>query len=183
MSKTLQLYRKPDTEKNAGAIAQIKNPGDCVIVVRGVPRTIIMSCPDGCGETLTVNLDGRAGKAWRKYERNGKLSIYPSIWRDTGCRAHFIIWKDRILWCEPTELANVKVDEALIKTVFNTLPTDKFIHFELVADSLNEIPWDVIWACDELVHRGQAQVHNRHTFKRNGTYTPPKSTGRIDVIA
>jgi hypothetical protein len=93
-----------------------------VTVTRGAPRSIVILCPDGCGEVLTVNLDRRSGPAWRFFERRGTLTIYPSIWRDSGCRAHFIIWNSEILWCdggeaEPAQCSNPEllaaVEEAL----------------------------------------------------------------------
>lgn len=184
MSKAHRILSRGTTEKYAEAIAQLHAPGDCVLVVRGVPRTVVMVCPDGCGETLTVNLDPRTGKAWRKYEQNGKLTIYPSVWRDTGCRAHFIIWNDRILWCDTSDSASVTIDEALIETVFNSLPTGNPSHFEMLAEHLNAIPWDVLWACKELMRRGCAQVENQNTFRRLGNkYIPPTISGRLNILA
>jgi len=26
-----------------------------------------------------------------------QLTLFPSVWRDTGCQSHFNIWRDRIL--------------------------------------------------------------------------------------
>ena len=110
MTKCVYIL-KGIVNKYAGAIAQLNKPGDCTIVIRGVPRTVVMMCPDGCGETIAVNLDGRVGKAWRKYEHNEKLTIYPSVWRDTGCRAHFIVWNDQILWCDVDDAVHIAIDE------------------------------------------------------------------------
>ncbi len=47
------------------AEAILDAPGDASLVFRARPRSIVMACPDGCGETLVVNLDSRADKAWR----------------------------------------------------------------------------------------------------------------------
>ena len=149
MNKAHYIQMKGVIDKYAGAIAQLHNPGDCAIVVRGIPRTVVMMCPDGCGETIVVNLDHRAGKAWRKYEQNKKLTIYPSVWRDTGCRSHFIIWNDRILWCDADNSANIAIDEKFLETVFNNLPSINFVHYESIAETLEAIPWDVLWACKE----------------------------------
>jgi hypothetical protein len=71
-------------ERYSEAVTKLHSPGDYVLVVRGLPRTIVMVCPDGCGENITINLDRRTGKAWRKFEAGGKLTIYPSVWRDTA---------------------------------------------------------------------------------------------------
>ncbi len=65
-----------------------------------------MACPDGCGDTLVINLDDRAGKAWLLDERRGKLSLYPSVWREDGCRSHFILWSDYLIWIGRFEARN-----------------------------------------------------------------------------
>jgi len=184
MSKARSIHFKGLVDKYAGAIAQLNSPGDCTIVVRGAPRTVVMMCPDGCGETIAVNLDHRVGKAWRKYEHNKKLTIYPSVWRDTGCRAHFIVWNDLIIWCDSEGARHPIIDVSFTETVFNNLSNSNFVHFESIAESLQAIPWDVLWACNELVRRGIAQVVNRNTFKKIGIDFPQSPiNGRIDIRA
>ncbi|MGO8754721.1 MAG: DUF6527 family protein [Gallionellaceae bacterium] len=168
MNKAHHIHFKGVADKYAGAITQLHSPGDCAIVLRGIPRTVVMMCPDDCGETIAVNLDHRVGKAWRKYEHNEKLTIYPSVWRDTGCRAHFIVWNDRILWCNTEDTVRITIDERFIETVFNNLSISNYVHFESIAESLQAIPWDVLWACNKLVRRGLAQVDNKCTFRKIG---------------
>ena len=73
-----------DAEYRDQAEANLGQPGDASLILRGRPRAIVMACPDGCGETLVVNLDGRAGKAWR-FDMRGGLTLYPSVWREGGC--------------------------------------------------------------------------------------------------
>ena len=182
MNKAHHIDFKGTTEKIASAIAQLHTPGDCSMVIRGVPRTLVMMCPDGCGETIAVNLDRRIGKAWRKYERNKKLTIYPSVWRDTGCRAHFIVWNDKILWCDADDAVHIDLDERFVETIFNNLSSSNFVHFETIADSLQAIPWDALWACNELVKRGIAQVVNRTMFRKTGvSFSLSPINGRIDI--
>lgn len=184
MSKSNRIYFKGTVEKFASAIAHLRNPGDCTIVQRGAPRTIVMMCPDGCGETIAVNLDPRVGKAWRKYHRNEKLTIYPSVWRDTGCKAHFIIWNDQVIWCNAHDSAQVNIDEKFVETVYGKLSSETFLHFESIAENLEAIPWDVLWACNILVRRGNAEVVNQSTFKKTGKNFPQKQvTRRIDFRA
>ena len=184
MNKAHCIHFKGIVDKYAGAIAPLRTPGDCTIVIRGVPRTVVMMCPDGCGETIAVNLDRRVGKAWRKYEHNKKLTIYPSVWRDTGCRAHFIVWNDQILWCDVDNAAHIAIDERFIETVFNNLSGSNFVHFESIAESIQSIPWDVLWACNELVRREIAQVVNRNTFRKIGINFPQSPiNGRINIRA
>lgn len=184
MSKAYSIRSKGTTEKYAEAIAKLHIPGDYVVVVRGTPRSIVMVCPDGCGENVTVNLDRRVGKAWRKYERNGKLTIYPSVWRDTGCRAHFIVWNDHILWGGTRDASVRVVEEPLIAEVYKNLPSDRFANYETIAESLQAIPWEALWACRELVRRGHATEGEKDAFRRlmnKGNLSG--SRGRVDILA
>lgn len=184
MNKTHHINFKGTIDKFGGAVALISTPGDCAIVSRGVPRTLVMMCPDGCGETIAVNLDRRIGKAWRKYEQSNKLTIYPSVWRDTGCRAHFIVWNDRILWCDVEDGLRIALDENFVRAVFNSLSDSEFVHFETIAELLLSIPWDVLWACNELVRRRIAQAANRTTFKKIVASFPISPiNGGIDIRA
>lgn len=125
-----------------------KEPGDTVLVRRGVPRSIVMRCPDGCGDLLTVNLDPRAGPAWRLYVERDEVTLFPSVWRETGCRAHFILWDDAIYWTN--ERWPSRHDRALIVRVSARL-TSIPQSYETIAASLDEIPWSVLTAARSLV--------------------------------
>lgn len=171
------------TERFSDAVSRLQNTGDYVTVVRGVPRSLVMRCPDGCGETITVNLDKRTGPAWRTYERSGGLTIYPSIWRESGCRAHFIVWRNKILWCGPGERQNRPPSaNVLIEKVYRTLPAAAFAHYENVAEDLAEIPWDVYWTCKDLVTQGRAEEGKQGMFRQLPNNTTPK-TGGFSAIA
>ena len=97
MTKNKTLFIRARVTSRANASAYLKQPGDAVIVDRQGPRWLVLSCPCGCGAEVPVNLDRRAGPAWRIYESPKGTSIYPSVWRDTDCKSHFIIWRDDIL--------------------------------------------------------------------------------------
>lgn len=165
------------------AMAKLRKPGDYVAVVRGVPRAIVMSCPDGCGETLTVNLDRRVGPAWRKYDRDGQLTVYPSVWRESGCRAHFIIWKDQILWCGSSEYSVAEADDRLLARVFARLSSSSYVHYEVIADALDVNPWEVYWACKDLVRAGRAERGKEGTFRAKASKGPPSPKGGLDFFA
>ncbi|MBI5450166.1 MAG: hypothetical protein HY940_02300 [Gammaproteobacteria bacterium] len=76
------------------------------------------------------------------------------------------------------------IDESLIETVFNSLPTDSPIHFEMIAKLLHAIPWEVLWAGNELVRRGRAVVVNKNNFKRSSNRDiPPAAGGCINLLA
>jgi len=153
-------------ERHGEALALLKKPGDMVLVVRGVPRMLVFACPDGCGDVLPVNLDSRADKAWRLYQREGTNTLFPSVWRDEGCGAHFILWDDIIYWNgfddEPTLPAELK------KAVLSGLKEDEFLPFFEIAQALDEIPWAVHVVCHDLVRENIAVEgvgRERGTFK------------------
>lgn len=135
------------------ADALLERPGDVVLVFRGVSRSVIMRCPDGCGEIITVNLDPRTAKAWHFYKKRNQISIFPSVWRDTGCQSHFIVWNHVIVWCDLSRAGGeVVVEEiaTLQQRVFE-LFNSGWQHYTEIAQILDEVPWDVEWICRRLV--------------------------------
>jgi len=143
-------------ERYGEAVALLAKPGDCALVVRGgVQRQFVMKCPDGCGESLSVNLDARSGKAWRLYERRGRWSLFPSIDRPTGCQSHFVLWHSRVLWCDFDDYRDTvdatPVGADRILPLLAGGPAN-YVH---LADQLDEIPWDILTACRSLVRVGQ----------------------------
>ena len=69
------------------------------VVERGHPRSVLFQCPCGCGDVVVINVDRAAGPAWRLRLSDGSLSLMPSVWRTTGCKSHFILWKNQVWWC------------------------------------------------------------------------------------
>jgi uncharacterized protein DUF6527 len=133
-----------------------------------------MACPDGCGSVLTVNLDPRAGKAWRLYARD-RMSLYPSVWRDGGCGAHFVLWKDRILWCDGKDDGDPpRYEPVHQETVFAAL-SDIPKSAKEIADELDEIPWEVDRSLKHLVRSGRADaVGNEPAQFRKAEVRPEK---------
>jgi hypothetical protein len=138
--------------------AVLEKAGDAAVVVRGRDRSIVLACPDGCGDLLTVNLDPQAGPAWRIYRRDRGLSVFPSVWRESDCRSHFIIWQSNILWCDLHEAGNraPAKHEGLGDAVSNVLDFEFRSPVE-IAEVLGEVPWDVARACRELADAGKAE--------------------------
>lgn len=165
---------------HASAVSLLQNAGDVAIDVRGDVRSIVMQCPDGCGDVITVNLDRRAGKAWRLDDRSGALTLYPSVWRGQGCRAHFILWRNSIIWCDWNEGPAWR-DDGLVSRVKDELQkrADAFTHYEILAEALEENPWETLWACQVLQNRGHAEVRDRSSFRRAGGQTAPSFRGRF----
>jgi len=59
-----------------------------------------MLCPCGCGDKIHLNLLEDDSPCWSlRQERDGAVSLRPSVWRTKGCRSHFFIHNSRIDWC------------------------------------------------------------------------------------
>ena len=153
------------------AEALLGKVGDAATVMRGVLRSVVMQCPDGCGEILVINLDPRAGKAWRIDMRHNKMTIVPSVWREGGCEAHFIVWRDNIIWCDRHWRHNVEppYDPALEKHVLGALETNRDRTIWDISNALDEIYWDVLRAVQNLVEQGLAEMpkgRDRHVVRK-----------------
>jgi hypothetical protein len=173
--KNLILSLKSVVESRAGVADQLKVPGDAVLIQRGQPRWLFLKCPCGCGDEIPVNLDLRAGKAWRFY-RGAKagVTLFPSIWRDTGCESHFIIWRDQILLFgrldDNFSSSPVHPDQrSIARRVLEGWPSQGWASYADVAEGLDEIPWDVLDACRNLARAGslvEGYGQHRGMFRR-----------------
>ena len=164
MTKTRQLKYRGEFEHHAEATAALGAVGEFAFVVRGVPRSIVMKCPDGCGDVISVNLDARSGKAWRADVRSNALSLYPSVWRSEGCKAHFIVWKNAVLWFdEPWE--RLFSDESIPEQIKKLLDERRgqFVHYETLAQLATVHPWEALWAC-RLLERRHEVVSKKDGF-------------------
>ncbi len=146
----------------------VTQPGDAALVVRGRPRSVVMGCPCGCGDQLTINLDSLSGPAWRFAERNGEVTLYPSVWRESGCKSHFVVWQNQIYLFGQNDFLRRRHPE-LEDRVYKQLADGQAHHFADIADALDELPWSVLVACENLVSDGKArelEKPNRGTFIR-----------------
>ena len=140
----------------AEAASLLKEPGDCAVVERaGIRRQILVFCPDGCGETLSINLDPASGPAWRLYQRRGRWSLFPSIDRPTGCKSHFILWSGGILWCEPDSHGEEpEVVDGLVRQIREAMRPGQTIGFVAISQKLDDVPWDILRCCRQMVRDG-----------------------------
>ena len=150
-----RLTFKAQVEQRHEANPLLKISGDAALVHRGVLRSLVMACPDGCGELLTINLDARAGKAWRAYGSHEELSVFPSVWRETGCKSHFILWRSKIYWCDWGDELDTPIDD-VVDRVRGHLSNELALYID-IADALQLVPWAVLSACHRLVREGAAQ--------------------------
>ncbi|WP_228480154.1 DUF6527 family protein [Pseudomonas aeruginosa] len=67
------------------------------------PKKNLTHCPgwvDHYRDVLEVALIKGARQRWSlSVDGKGRPTLYPSIWRTTGCRSHFWVRKGRIHWC------------------------------------------------------------------------------------
>lgn len=71
-----------------------------VVRANGKDRWAMLRCPCGCGEVLTLSLQDVHQPHWRLTQSNfGHPSLYPSVWRQTGCFSHFWIKDGQVQWC------------------------------------------------------------------------------------
>lgn len=173
MPKVDKIAFRGTTETRDAASALLRNTGDLALVIRDCPRMLVLRCPCGCGDELLINLDRRAGKAWRYYRSKEGLTLYPSYWRDSHCGSHFVLWNDNIYWCYSrgdTEEDEIwRMDSPLDSAVLDALPFAKFVEYTEVAETLNEIPWAVLRSCRRLVdkkHAQEAPLPNHGRFRR-----------------
>jgi hypothetical protein len=153
LKRANQLKLVGEVERHFEATSLLKEPGMAVLVRRGVLRSLVIACPDNCGEVLTVNLDARTGPAWRLTNDKRGTSLYPSVWRETGCRSHFIVWRNRIYWCDWRDDVMDAEDSELEERVLAALPVSLTFYVR-IADEMGEEPWAVLVALSRLARRG-----------------------------
>jgi hypothetical protein len=156
----VSVVRNVGTFSDLGsALSALVDVGDVALVVRGHPRWLVLRCPDGCGEDIPINLDRRAGNAWWLHERDG-ITIYPSIWRETGCESHFVIWRNRIWWGFDwdKEFVSPELEGRLLKILsIAKSPMDALA----LAIELDEEPWIVLTACNRLIRDKRLLRHGK----------------------
>ena len=140
---------------------RLQRRGDAVLVRRDRPRWLIMMCPCGCNDIIPINLDERSGAAWEFYgDQTNGLSVFPSIWRDTGCKSHFIVWYGRIWLFDGLSDDGPNIPESVLQPLLakvQKLLSSKPVHFREIARTLGAVPWDVQYVCQQLVSAGYAQ--------------------------
>lgn len=57
-----------------------------------------LKCPCGCGHEIKLNILKDASPCWEIKIVEKSISIYPSIWRTTGCKSHFNIRSGKVEW-------------------------------------------------------------------------------------
>lgn len=64
------------------------------------PWAAVLSCPCACGARTELLLLKGEDTYWRvAVENDGRVTLYPSVWRTTGCRSHYLVHASQIIWC------------------------------------------------------------------------------------
>ena len=139
-------------------------------------RSAVLLCPDGCGDVLTLNLDQRVGEAWKIYQSPRGVTLFPSVWRDTGCRSHFILWNSVLYWMDRFDAleSSEQRDETFENRVWDALKPDVMTSFVVIADTIKEVPWAVLSACKSLVKAKRAVEGNGSLKNSFGRASPMK---------
>jgi len=149
--------------------------GDAIYVERGRLRHLLLRCPCGCDEIFPINLDARAGPAWRlRHNSDESISIFPSVWRESGCHSHFVIWRDRILLFGTRDSllstsTEAREQRALKREIMRRVSHNTFTGAEQIADSMGADPWDVLASCQLLESEGElieGEGANKGLFRR-----------------
>lgn len=178
MSKVDRLRLVGTFENRDDAALALEHTGDMALVRRGIPRLLVIRCPCGCGDNLIVNLDPRAGSAWRSYVRNDHVTLFPSYWRDSACGSHFILWSNRVHWCTWEHDEDFWADTSLIQDRVLAGLTSQFMPYQDLAETIGEIPWEVLQACHDLSRKGLAEANfgrRRGEFRRVQAAVPASS--------
>jgi hypothetical protein len=70
-----------------------------------------MCCPCRCGAAVHLSLVKEDAPSWYlTFDRKGRPTLSPSIWRTSGCRSHFFVRHGMIIWCE-SDFAPVRSNE------------------------------------------------------------------------
>ncbi len=71
-----------------------------LIIKDGVePELLVLKCPCGCNQDIMLNLLKDTKPKWDfDFTSNAEINIYPSIWRNIGCKSHFFIKNGKVDW-------------------------------------------------------------------------------------
>lgn len=79
--------------------SKIKDNEFIEVIYKKNPFWVMFKCPCGCQYIISLPLQQNHNPHWRlKISKNGRPSLYPSIWQTTGCLSHFVINDGRVYW-------------------------------------------------------------------------------------
>jgi hypothetical protein len=77
-----------------------------VVAYRNDLYWALFRCPDGCGEVISLPLRASHDPRWTVHSSPSRRpTLKPSVWRNKGCKAHFILEDGRVYWCGDSGVA------------------------------------------------------------------------------
>lgn len=133
------------------AAALLQEAGDVALVERGRPRHLVVRCPCGCGDDISLNVDPEAGPCWRILRGGERLTVMPSVWRETGCESHFFLWRDEVDWLDWYAYDLSPVDRVVLERVEGALRHHEYKSVHELAFEVDASLHVVFRACQRLV--------------------------------
>lgn len=98
----VELLQKQELYRSARVEDIPDNPIGSTLYLVGEGENLwaaAMLCPCGCGERIDLNLLPQVRPRWSADEHeDSTVTLTPSVWRQSGCRSHFILRRGRIVW-------------------------------------------------------------------------------------
>ena len=61
----------------------------------------VFRCPCGCGDVISLPMSPPHNPRWQLSTSSaGRPTLYPSVWRNKGCKSHFWLTDGRVYWSE-----------------------------------------------------------------------------------
>lgn len=71
------------------------------VIHENTPFWALFRCPCGCGNVISLSLQKIHKPNWTVTRtKDGRPTLYPSVWQNKGCCSHFWIKDGRVLWCK-----------------------------------------------------------------------------------
>lgn len=70
------------------------------LIGNGMPWSVAILCPCGCGEVIHLSLLDSDSPNWKlSIDSDGLPTLVPSVWRTKGCHSHFFLRHGIVVWC------------------------------------------------------------------------------------
>lgn len=105
--KQIKILKKIKDKKRYTAVISPDMPSpesiqDGVMIIVGGEnwaKWAYFICPCGCGDVLSLSLMKSIKPNWKlRVDDNNLPTVYPSVWKDDGCKSHFWIRKGKVIW-------------------------------------------------------------------------------------
>lgn len=93
------IFHKVNHIDAAPPLSEVATDVVYVVAPKQVLKWAMLICPCGCNEVITLSLQPTHNPHWKlDVAISGRATLYPSVWRTTGCRSHFWLKDGRAFW-------------------------------------------------------------------------------------